>query len=97
MYQPGITTIKTDMLPTTTTAFLSGVEGQIGFYVYLLIDPRDDEVLYVVDGTGNRCFAHLADACATQADTLMSISSWHAPAKSCCRQSVGGDAEVPRA
>lgn len=33
---------------------------QLGFYVYLLRDPRDRKVFYVGKGKGNRVFAHAA-------------------------------------
>jgi hypothetical protein len=36
-----------------------GVAEKIGYYVYLLIDPRTSEVFYVGKGVGNRCFAHV--------------------------------------
>ena len=32
---------------------------KLNFYVYLLIDPRTDEVFYVGKGTCNRIFSHL--------------------------------------
>jgi hypothetical protein len=35
---------------------------QLGFYVYLLSDPRTGDVFYVGKGVGNRVFAHAADA-----------------------------------
>ena len=54
----------------TMNAFAPGVSEKIGFYVYLLIDPRDDVIFYVGKGTGNRCFAHLAEARKTQADMI---------------------------
>ena len=59
-----------DSTRMTTNAFALGVAEKIGFYVYLLIDPRDNDVFYVGKGTGNRCFAHLAEARTTQADTV---------------------------
>lgn len=34
------------------------------YYVYHLIDPRDDSVFYVGKGTGKRCFQHKQDAIA---------------------------------
>ncbi|CAN5119398.1 hypothetical protein BH23CHL1_BH23CHL1_05190 [soil metagenome] len=54
----------------TANAFASGVIEKIGFYVYLLIDPRDGVVFYVGKGTGIRCFAHLEEARRSKADTV---------------------------
>ena len=51
------------------SAFATGVIEKIGYYVYLLIDPRDGQVFYVGKGTGQRCFAHLDEARKTVADT----------------------------
>ncbi len=42
----------------------------LGFYVYVLIDPRDNKVFYVGKGTANRCFAHVAEAHKTLADSI---------------------------
>ena len=39
--------------------FPPNVRKQIKYYVYLYIDPRNDEVFYIGKGKGNRCFAHL--------------------------------------
>ena len=41
-----------------------GVEEKLGFYVYVLVDPRvqDGEIFYCGKGTGTRCFAHVAEA-----------------------------------
>ena len=50
--------------------FVPGASEKIGFYVYLLIDPRDGVVFYVGKATENRCFAHLAEARKTQADVV---------------------------
>lgn len=43
-------------------SFTSFVQEQIGWYVYLLRDPRDGGVFYVGKGTGNRVFQHAQDA-----------------------------------
>jgi uncharacterized protein len=51
-------------------AFAPGVAEKFGFYVYLLIDPRNGVVFYVGKGTGSRCFAYLAEARTTRADTV---------------------------
>ncbi len=59
-----------DSARTTMNGFAPGVVEKIGFYVYLLIDPRDDDVFYVGKGTGTRCFAHLAEARKTEADAV---------------------------
>ena len=59
-----------DPIPSVMTGFAPGVPEQIGFFVYLLIDPRDGDVFYVGKGTGNRCFAHLAEARNTLADSI---------------------------
>jgi hypothetical protein len=54
---------------TTSSAWRPGVAERLGFYVYVLTDPRTDSVFYVGKGTGERCFAHLAEARKTVADT----------------------------
>jgi hypothetical protein len=46
----------------TRISFAPGVAEKIGSYVYLLIDPRTNAVFYVGKGTGDRSFAHLAEA-----------------------------------
>ena len=37
------------------------VVEQLGYYVYLYIDPLDDTVFYVGKGKGDRALAHLGD------------------------------------
>lgn len=37
---------------------LKALEALNGFYVYALIDPRDDTVFYIGKGIGNRVFSH---------------------------------------
>lgn len=43
-------------------SFPPDIIPQLKFYVYLLIDPRNNEVFYVGKGSGNRVFAHQAKA-----------------------------------
>lgn len=62
--------MDTDWQPVTMHSFAPGVAEKIGFYVYLLIDPRGDVIFYVGKGTANRCFAHLAEARKTSADSI---------------------------
>lgn len=38
-----------------------GVAEQLGFYVYLYVDPRTDRPFYVGKGKGNRVLSHLED------------------------------------
>ncbi len=45
---------------TPPAKFSSKVSSDLGSYVYLYIDPRDDKPFYVGKGRGNRCFAHLS-------------------------------------
>jgi uncharacterized protein len=41
--------------------FPASVRKELGFYVYVYVDPRNDEVFYVGKGTGNRAFTHLLE------------------------------------
>lgn len=42
------------------------LEALNGFYVYALVDPRNDEIFYIGKGTGNRVFSHEAESNKTQ-------------------------------
>ena len=41
--------------------FKPAVVKSLGFYVYRLVDPRNDETFYVGKGSGNRVFRHIHD------------------------------------
>lgn len=40
--------------------FPKSIHDNLKFYVYLYIDPRNDEIFYVGKGKGNRAFSHLS-------------------------------------
>lgn len=61
---------KLDRVWLNPNTFAPGVAERIGFYVYLLTDPRDNSIFYVGKGAGNRCFDHVAEARRTSADTV---------------------------
>ena len=42
--------------------FPKSVADQIGYYVYMLKDPKKDQVFYIGKGTRNRVFAHVQEA-----------------------------------
>ena len=44
--------------PNMTFFSEKAIEALNGFYVYALVDPRNDKVFYVGKGTGNRVFSH---------------------------------------
>ena len=50
--------------------FPQEVFGEIGYYVYRLIDPRNGETFYVGKGKSNRVFQHMRGALAEDADEL---------------------------
>jgi hypothetical protein len=52
-----------------SNAWHPGVAEQLKYYVYLLIDPRDQQVFYVGKGQGDRCFQHVVEARKTTADS----------------------------
>lgn len=39
--------------------FPSGVADELGFYVYLYINPLTEPIFYIDKGKNNRCFDHL--------------------------------------
>jgi hypothetical protein len=47
---------------TPTHGFSPYVQEQVGWYVYLLRDPRDGQIFYVGKGRGDRVFQHAKDA-----------------------------------
>lgn len=46
----------------TVSEFPQSVIESLGFYVYLLRDPRDGSVFYVGKGAGNRVFGHVRES-----------------------------------
>ncbi len=42
--------------------FSQKTQEELKYYVYLLIDPRDDKIFYVGKGYGNRVFYHINEA-----------------------------------
>ncbi len=40
-------------------SFPPSIHSQLGYYVYLYLDPRNNEIFYVGKGKGNRAFSHL--------------------------------------
>lgn len=53
--------------------FTPFVSEQLGHYVYVLRDPRDDSIFYVGKGLGNRVFAHASAALAADSYTTVSL------------------------
>ena len=41
--------------------FPPGVKEKLLNYVYVYVDPSNDEIFYVGKGKGDRCFAHLSE------------------------------------
>lgn len=57
--------------------FPKSVIEKLGYYVYLLIDPKTNKVFYVGKGTGNRIFSHINSAVSSplESDKLSKIRS----------------------
>lgn len=51
-------------------AFKSSVIEALGYYVYCLVDPRDNRIFYVGKGRGNRVFEHVQRRCANAVGLL---------------------------
>jgi hypothetical protein len=49
--------------------FLPGVAEKLGFYVYALIDPRDNRIFYIGKGKGDRVYQHARHAKKVGAET----------------------------
>lgn len=45
------------------------LKDRIGYYVYLLVDPRDNKIFYVGKGHGNRVFQHEIEAESEERDS----------------------------
>ena len=50
--------------------FKQSVIEALQFYVYCLVDPRDNKIFYVGKGKGNRVFQHAMNALDESADSL---------------------------
>ena len=42
-------------------AFPPSVKEKLLHYVYVYVDPSNEEIFYVGKGKGDRCFAHLSE------------------------------------
>jgi hypothetical protein len=60
-------TTGADGLGPFALAFPPGAASKLGWYVYLLVDPRSGRPFYVGRGRGDRCFRHVRAAGATWA------------------------------
>lgn len=60
--------------------FPNSVIEAVGNYVYLLRDPRDDQIFYIGKGVGNRVFCHVKDSLENEilSDKLERIRYIHA-------------------
>ena len=55
--QPGVSSALVDDSDTDGAGgFLPAVTERLGYYVYLLVDPRDGRIFHVGTGQGDRCF-----------------------------------------
>jgi len=50
--------------------FSNKVIEELGYYVYALIDPRDNKIFYIGKGHGNRVFQHCLAAIQEDDETL---------------------------
>lgn len=49
--------------------FSQSIIEQLGYYVYLLIDPESKQIFYIGKGTGNRIYAHINAALSDESPT----------------------------
>jgi hypothetical protein len=49
-----------------TNKFSQNIIKKLQYYVYIYIDPRNDEIFYIGKGKGNRCFSHLTEKTETE-------------------------------
>ncbi len=55
---------------TDQTSFSEAIIKRIGYYVYRLVDPRNEETFYVGKGIGNRVFDHIKGEIRSNADAI---------------------------
>ena len=51
-------------------SFSKATQEALGFYVYCLVDPRDNRIFYIGKGKGNRVFHHLSEALVSTKENL---------------------------
>jgi hypothetical protein len=54
--------------------FTDPITEQLKYYVYLLVDPRNNQLFYIGKGINNRVFAHLKDEISDESETSLKQS-----------------------